>query len=103
ENNPLWIFHEVFNPDQDWVRENEDSYRQGKVGDVAIKKQLVEVLNTMLDPIRTRRKHFDARPDEVLDVLRDGTRRANAAAEETLGLAKRAMKQDYFRRSLSIE
>jgi tryptophanyl-tRNA synthetase len=102
ENNPLWIFHETFNPDGAWVRENQDLYRQGKVGDVAIKKKLVEVLNALVEPIRTRRKHFEQRPDDVLDALRTGTRRANAVAEETLQLAKQAMKQDYFTRELKI-
>jgi tryptophanyl-tRNA synthetase len=98
ENNPLWIFHGTFNPDQAWVREHEDLYRQGKVGDVAMKRKLVEVLNDLLEPIRQRRRHYEQRPDEVLDVLRDGTKRANAVAEETLHLAKTAMKQDYFPR-----
>ena len=45
----------------------------------------------------------EARPDDVLDVLREGTKRANVVAEETLQLAKRAMKQDYFGRRLTIE
>jgi tryptophanyl-tRNA synthetase len=103
ENNPLWIFHEIFNPDENWVKENEDLYRQGKVGDVAMKRKLVEVLNTLIDPIRTRRKQFEARPDDVIDILREGTKRANAVAEETLYLAKKAMKQDYFPRKLTIE
>jgi len=102
EKNPLWAMHENFNPDQAWVKEQQEAYRQGKVGDVAIKKKLVEVLNALIDPIRTRRKHFEARPDEVMDALRTGTRRANEVAEETLGLAKKAMKQDYFPRKLSI-
>jgi len=102
ENNPLWIFHEIFNPDQNWVQENEDLYRQGKVGDVAMKRKLVEVLNTLIEPIRTRRKQFEAWPDDVIDVLREGTKRANAVAEETLYLAKKAMKQDYFPRKLTI-
>jgi tryptophanyl-tRNA synthetase len=103
ENNPLWIFHEVFNPDENWVKENEDLYRQGKVGDVAMKRKLVEVLNTLIEPIRTRRKQFEARPDDVIDVLRAGTKRANEVAEETLYLAKKAMKQDYFPRKLTVE
>jgi tryptophanyl-tRNA synthetase len=103
ENNPLWIFHETFNPDQKWVAENEDLYRQGKVGDVAMKRKLVEVLNTLIEPIRTRRKQYEQRPDDVLDILRAGTRRANDVAEETLWLAKRAMKQDYFPRSLTLK
>jgi len=103
ENNPLWIFHETFNPDKQWVAEQEEAYRQGKVGDVAIKRRLVDVLNALIDPIRTRRKQYESRPADVLDVLREGTRRANAVAEETLAQAKAAMKQDYFTRRLTIE
>ena len=103
EGNPLWAFHETFNPDQNWVRENEDLYRQGKVGDVAMKRKLVEVLNALLEPIRARWKHYHDRPDDVIDALRTGTRRANEVAEETLYLAKRAMRQDFFpRRDLRI-
>jgi len=102
EKNPLWAFHETFNSDKAWVDEHREMYRAGKVGDVAVKKKLVEVLDALVAPIRTRRKHFEDRPDDVLDVLREGTRRANVVAEETLALAKRAMKQDYFPRKLSL-
>jgi tryptophanyl-tRNA synthetase len=102
ENNPLWIFHETFNSDSAWVAEHEELYRQGKVGDVVIKKRLVEVLNTLLEPIRNRRRQYEQRPDDVLDVLKTGTQRANVIAEETLALAKKAMKQDYFSRTLSV-
>jgi tryptophanyl-tRNA synthetase len=102
ENNPLWAFHETFNPDQAWVTEHEDLYRRGQVGDVPVKKRLVEVLNTLLDPIRTRRKFFEDRPDAVIDALRIGTKRANTIAEETVALAKQALKQDYFPRTLRM-
>jgi tryptophanyl-tRNA synthetase len=103
EKNPLWAYHETFNTETPWVNEHRTLYSEGKVGDVVVKKKLVEVLNALIDPIRTRRKHFEDRPDEVIDVLRDGTRRANVVAEETLALAKTAMKQDYFGRKLSID
>jgi tryptophanyl-tRNA synthetase len=103
EKNPLWAFHEIFNPDETWVRDQKQAYAEGKVGDVAIKRRLVDVLNTLIEPIRTRRKQYEARPDDVLDALRIGTRRANEVAEETLALAKKAMKQDFFTRKLSIE
>ena len=102
ENNPLWMFHETFNPDQQWVTEQQDAYRNGKVGDVAIKRKLVEVLNALIEPIRNRRAQYEARPDDVIDVLRVGTAKANAVAEETLSLAKKAMRQDFFTRNLSI-
>jgi tryptophanyl-tRNA synthetase len=103
ENNPLWIFHETFNTDQAWVKEQQDAYRAGKVGDVVIKRKLIEVLNTLIEPIRTRRKYFEQHVDDVIGALRDGTRRANVVAEETLQLAKKAMKQDYFTRTLDLK
>ncbi len=98
EKNPLWALQMTFNPDTAWVEEHRQMYAGGKVGDVVIKTKLVEVLNGLLEPIRARRKQYDARPDDVIDVLRQGTQRANAVAEETLALAKKAMKQDYFSR-----
>ncbi len=102
DKNPLWAFHETFNPDRRWVTDTEELYRQGKIGDVACKRKLVEVLNTLIEPIRTRRKHYEERPDDVIDALRIGTKKANAVAEETLALAKKAMKQDFFPRSLAL-
>jgi tryptophanyl-tRNA synthetase len=100
--NPLWAFHETFNPDTAWVDEQREAYKNGKVGDVLIKRKLIEVINTLIDPIRTRRKHFEARPADVLDALKQGTQRANVVAEETLAMAKKAMRQDYFERSLTL-
>lgn len=100
--NPLWAFHETFNPDAAWVDQHRQMYAEGKVGDVAVKRKLVEVLNTLLEPIRQRRKHYENRPDDVIDALRKGTRRANEVAEQTLALAKRVMRQDYFERKLSL-
>ncbi|HZZ44900.1 MAG TPA: tryptophan--tRNA ligase [Tepidisphaeraceae bacterium] len=100
--NPLWAFHETFNPDAAWVAEHQQMYREGKVGDVVIKKKLVEVLNTIIGPIRERRKVYEQKPEEVLEVLKAGTARANLVAEETLAMAKKAMKQDYFPRKVIV-
>ena len=94
--NPLWAFHETFNPDTAWVDEHRELYKTGRVGDVAVKKKLVDVIDAIVGPIRERRKHFEQRPDDVIDALRIGTVKANAVAEETLALAKKAMRQDFF-------
>lgn len=96
ENNPLWIFHETFNPDQKWVEEAEERYRQGKIGDVEAKKRLIEVLVALIEPMRQRRMVYEKDPGQVLKVLKEGTEKANVVAEETLKLAKKAMRQDYF-------
>jgi tryptophanyl-tRNA synthetase len=102
DKNPLWALHDAFNTDTAWVAEHKAMYAGGKVGDVVIKKKLGEIINTLIAPIREKRKHFEARPDDVMDALKLGTQKANAVAEETLALAKKAMKQDYFTRSLSL-
>ena len=86
-----------------WVDEHRNLYSEGKIGDVVVKRKLVEILNALIDPIRTRRKHFEDRPDDVIDALRLGTAKANLIAEETLALAKKAMRQDYFGRKLAID
>ena len=96
ENNPLWIFHETFNPDRRWVAEAEDQYRRGLIGDVACKKKLVDVLVSLIDPIRQRRISLQKDPGHVLRVLQEGTRRARAVADETLQLAKQYLRQDYL-------
>lgn len=96
ENNPLWIFHETFNPDQQWVKEAEERYRLGNIGDVECKKRLIEVLIALIDPVRQRRIVYENDPGQVLAILREGTEKANQVANETWKLAKTAMKQNYF-------
>jgi tryptophanyl-tRNA synthetase len=100
--NPLWAFHETFNPDKQWVAETQAKYKAGQIGDVDCKRKLVEVLVAIIDPIRTRRQTFEKDPAQVLEILRTGTAKANEIAEETLTLAKQAIKQDYFPRKLSL-
>ena len=102
EKNPLWAFHETFNPRHGWVDEHQRRVRGGKVGDVVIKRKLIEVLNTLIEPIRKRRKQFEQRPDDVIDVLRKGTKRANAVAEETLALAKTGDEAGLFRQAVAV-
>ena len=96
ENNPLWIFHETFNPDQNWVRQAEEKYRAGAIGDVECKKKLVDVLVALIEPMRQRRLALEKDPGHVLTVLREGTARANALAGQTLRLAKAALRQNYL-------
>ncbi|MCS7034192.1 MAG: tryptophan--tRNA ligase, partial [Phycisphaerae bacterium] len=83
-------------PDAAWVQEHRALYAAGKIGDVPVKRKLVECVDALIDPIRTRRRHYEKRPDDVIDALRVGARHANSLAEETLHLAKRAMQQDFI-------
>lgn len=102
ENNPLWIFHEIFNPDKQWVEEAAAQYRAGKIGDVECKKKLIDILVAITDPMRQRRAEYAKHKDSVMDILRAGTARANQVTEETLQKAKAAMQQDYFGRDVKL-
>jgi tryptophanyl-tRNA synthetase len=95
ENNPLWIFHETFNPDHQWVAEAEARYRLGQIGDVECKKKLIDILVSFIEPIRQKRMTFEKDPAQVLKILHDGSEKANVVANETLRLAKEAMKQNF--------
>lgn len=103
DKNPLWQYHDAFNHDKAEVADMKARYAEGKVGDGDCKKRLAEVINTFLDPMRERRAAIDAQPNRVRDVLREGTARANAVAEETLYIAKQAMKFDFFSRELKLK
>lgn len=95
ENNPLWIFHETFNPDKAWVMEAEARYREGQIGDVECKKRLIDVLNALIEPMYQKRQEYENNLDYVFQVLREGSERANKIANETLAQVKKAMKQDF--------
>ncbi len=95
ENNPLWIFHDIFNPDKTWIEQTKAQYRAGQVGDVACKKKLIEVLNALLEPFRRRRAEYQNDLAQVLQILREGAERANVVAEQTLAAVKKAARQDF--------
>lgn len=96
ENNPLWIFHETFNPDKAWIAEAQDKYRNGQIGDVECKRKLIDVLVALIEPFRQRRLKYEQDLHYVQKILKDGTEKANQVANQTLLLAKEAMHQRYF-------
>ena len=96
EGNPVFVYHDVFNPNKEEVEEMKRLYRIGGIGDVAVKRALVKALNEFLDPIRERRAKYEAQPQYVREVLMEGTRRTRQVAQETMRKVRAAMKIDYF-------
>ena len=78
EGNPVFIYHDAFNPDKAEVDDLKDAVPRGKVGDVEVKTKLARALNAYLDPIRERRAAVLARPDHLREILFEGSRRARA-------------------------
>ncbi len=97
EGNPVFIYHDSFNPNKEEVEDLKKRYREGKVGDVEVKQKLFVALNEFLKPIREKRSEFEG-DDKLLDqILIDGTARAREVAKETMSKVRHAMKIDYFK------
>ncbi len=70
--------------------------KAGKRGCVACKRQLIKNINQELGPIREKRRYYEERPNEVKDILMEGTNHARKIASETMQKVKEAMKLNYF-------
>jgi len=95
EGNPVFTYHDAFNPDTAEVDDLKARYRTGRVGDVEVKKKLAAALNALLDPIRERRAVVLARPGHVRELLVEGSRHARAIAKETMARVRDAVKISY--------
>ena len=95
EGNPVFVYHDAFNPDRAEVEDLKARYRAGKVGDVEVKTKLARALNGVLDPIRERRAEALKRPDYLRDVIREGSQRARLIARETMTRVRAAVKLQY--------
>ena len=91
EGNPVFIYHDIFNPNMAEVQDLKERYRAGKVGDVEVKEKLSKALNDFLDPMRERRAKFEAQKGFVERVIYEGTLRASKEGEETVLAMKKAM------------
>jgi tryptophanyl-tRNA synthetase len=95
EGNPVFMYHDAFNPDTAEVDDLKARYREGKVGDVEVKKKLAAALNAHLEPIRARRADLLARPSALRDILHEGSRKARRVAQETMARVRAAVKLTY--------
>lgn len=91
EGNPVFIYHDAFNPNVDEVNDLKERYLKGTVGDVEVKKKLALAINNFLAPMRERRAHYQARPGLVEEILVAGTARARAEAQATMEVVRDAM------------
>jgi len=96
EGNPVFAFHDVFNPNKAEVEDFKRRYREGKVGDVEVKRSLVVAVEDFLRPLRERRARYAADPAGVERIIKDGSARARDEARRTLHEVRQAMHLDYF-------
>jgi tryptophanyl-tRNA synthetase len=95
EGNPVFTYHDAFNPDTAEVDDLKARYREGKVGDVEVKTKLARALNAHLEPIRVRRAELLSKPGALREILHEGSRKARVVAQETMERVRVAVKLDY--------
>mgnify|MGYP006273708385 CR=1 FL=1 len=91
EGNPVFMYHDTFNPNTAEVDDLKRRYQEGKVGDVEVKQKLATAINAFLDPIREKRAEIESKKGFVDEVIYDGTVHTREVARETLSMAKKAM------------
>lgn len=97
EGNMVFTYLDVFGTDSVRIAEMKAHYQRGGLGDVAIKKYLNEELQAFLEPIRQRRQEWAADSAAVMEILRQGTAKAQAHAAETMHRVRQAMQLNYFK------
>ncbi len=96
EGNVVFAYLDVFAEDKEKVAEMKARYQKGGLGDVAVKKYLIEEMDKVLKPIREKRAELEKNPEMIYEILRKGSLKAEKIAAQTLKEVKQAMKIDYF-------
>jgi len=91
EGNPVFIYHDAFNADADEVADLKDRYRTGRVGDIEVKEKLVAAIDSVLEPIRERRRQLGSEPRTVDEAVAAGTERALTQASTTMERVREVM------------
>jgi tryptophanyl-tRNA synthetase len=95
EGNPVFTYHDVFNPNKAEVDDLKERYRKGTVGDVEVKQRLYDALINFLAPIRERRMQYAANPKRVYEIIIEGTRKGRTLAQATMDEVRTVMKIAY--------
>lgn len=90
EGNPVFAYHDAFNPNHAEVEALKARYREGGVGDVEVKEKLTAALNSFLDPIRERRAQFEE-AGLVEEIIVTGTERVREMTKATVFEMRKAM------------
>ncbi|MCF7884865.1 MAG: tryptophan--tRNA ligase [Candidatus Marinimicrobia bacterium] len=86
----VFTYHQKFNPEEE--REIKKNCKSGALGCVECKKRCAAAINDFLAPFREKRNYYSKNKDEVLDIIKDGEKRAQKVALETMKRVHEVMK-----------
>ncbi len=91
EGNPVFTYLDHFDPDTAGVEALKARYREGSVGDVEVKAQLIEALEAFLTPVRERAAYAAAQSGLVDEIIYQGTQRMRQEGSDTMRIVRKAM------------
>ncbi len=97
EGNVVFNFLDIFAQNKVMVKDLKDHYARGGLGDVKVKNILFDVLEEIISPIRQKRKLFEADKAQVVEILKNGTKKAKIHAAQTMDRVKKALGIDFFK------
>ncbi len=96
EGNVVFEYLDIFDDRKEEVEELKKQYRAGGLGDVVLKKRLIEVLTQLIGPIRTRREELEKNLPKIMKEIAKSTEAVRKIAEARMKEMKQLMKIDYF-------
>jgi tryptophanyl-tRNA synthetase len=96
KGNVVFSYLDIFDPDKKEIEKLKKQYQKGGVGDVVMKKRLISVLDTLISPIRNRKKELEKNPEYVFKILKEGTGKVREIAKKTMKEVQNKIKIDYF-------
>jgi tryptophanyl-tRNA synthetase len=91
EGNVVFTYLDAFGEDLTQLEALKAHYRRGGLGDTHVKRRLDDILQALLAPIRERRAAMARDPGYVLDVLQQGTMKAQRQTQSTLDELRNAL------------
>jgi len=91
EGNPVFIFHDLLNNNQDEVRDLKERYTKGTVGDVEVKEKLFTAHLSYFQSFREKRKELESNNELIENILKEGAQKAQTLALETLNKVEEAI------------
>ncbi|MCS7165052.1 MAG: tryptophan--tRNA ligase [Candidatus Calescibacterium sp.] len=79
------------------ISEIENGCRAGKLGCVECKKKLAKLINSTLEPIRTKRNEIVKNKNQILDILVHGSKQAKKEARKKLEEVKQKINLNLLR------
>ena len=96
EGNVVFTYLDIFDNDKEEIEELKNQYRKGGLGDVKLKRRLIDDLVSLLEPFQKVRREYENNMDEVYKIVKNSNEIARARASETLKKVREAIGVDYF-------